>query len=259
MHQPDVVQIRQFYASEAGGAARALLHKRMARFWPQLPPGEAVLGLGFALPYLAGEGALAACPAQLGAMYWPHGAPNRVAMADEGQLPFPDNAFNRVLMIHALEYARHAGEALREIWRVLVPGGRLLLAVPNRWGLWAQSGGSPFGHGRPFSASQLKVALEQAGLTCLRHQAALAMPPMPWRFALRAAPWVETGAEIIGPRFGGVLVMEAEKQVYAALAEPVKARGTSVLMPIPAYGATASVTTSGVSNCGSSFGSPRGG
>ena len=44
---------------------------------------------------------------------------------------------------------------LAEVWRVLTPGGRLLVVVPNRAGLWARMENTPFGYGRPFSRKQL--------------------------------------------------------------------------------------------------------
>ena len=34
-------------------------------------------------------------------------------------------------------------------------GGRLLIVVPNRRGVWARSDTTPFGHGRPYSRSQI--------------------------------------------------------------------------------------------------------
>lgn len=53
-------------------------------------------------------------------------------------LPFDSGSFEVVIYNHVIE---HVGDrslqhrALREIWRVLVPGGILYLAVPNRWAL----------------------------------------------------------------------------------------------------------------------------
>ena len=42
-----------------------------------------------------------------------------------------------------------------EIWRVLSGNGRLLVIAPNRRGIWARFEHTPFGHGRPYTSSQL--------------------------------------------------------------------------------------------------------
>ena len=46
-------------------------------------------------------------------------------------LPFPDAAFQLVIVKHVLEHTEKPREALREIARVLRPGGGLFLAVPH--------------------------------------------------------------------------------------------------------------------------------
>src|SRR5947207_8712583 len=53
-------------------------------------------------------------------------------------LPLGDAAVDRVLLVHALEMSRDAEALLREAWRVLAPGGRLLAVIPNRRGIWAR-------------------------------------------------------------------------------------------------------------------------
>ena len=67
-------------------------------------------------------------------------------------------AVDRVLLVHALEMAHDPGALLREVWRVLAAGGRLLAVVPNRRGLWARMDTTPFGHGRPYSRTQINAA-----------------------------------------------------------------------------------------------------
>ena len=107
---------------------------------------------------------------------------------------------------------------LAEIGRVMAPTGRLIVAVASRDGAWAGAEATPFGHGRPFSRSQLERLIRDAELEPAGWTRALYVPPM-----TVAAGWAE-GFEQVGarlwPRFAGVILMEAVKQTFA-----VKPRG----------------------------------
>ena len=48
-------------------------------------------------------------------------------------LPFPDNFFDLVLLHEILEHVPDDHAAAREAHRVLKPGGRMVIFVPNRW------------------------------------------------------------------------------------------------------------------------------
>jgi ubiquinone/menaquinone biosynthesis C-methylase UbiE len=51
--------------------------------------------------------------------------------ADLYHLPFPDNTFAAVVMREVLEHIRRPEEALREVSRVLKPGGVFIMTTPN--------------------------------------------------------------------------------------------------------------------------------
>ncbi|PHS26997.1 MAG: SAM-dependent methyltransferase [Robiginitomaculum sp.] len=53
--------------------------------------------------------------------------------ADIQDLPFPDNHFDWAMANHVLEHVPDDMRALLEIFRVLKPGGRALLTVPQNW------------------------------------------------------------------------------------------------------------------------------
>ncbi|MBF0128151.1 MAG: methyltransferase type 11, partial [Magnetococcales bacterium] len=110
---------------------------------------------------------------------------------------------------------------LRATWRALVPGGRVLILVPNRGGLWARRDATPFGWGRPFSPQQLKTTLEESLFLPRQSCFGLFLPPLEGRRWLRAAPaWEKAGARWFAP-LGGVILCEAEKVMYAvATLEP---------------------------------------
>jgi 2-polyprenyl-3-methyl-5-hydroxy-6-metoxy-1,4-benzoquinol methylase len=48
-------------------------------------------------------------------------------------LPFPDASFDGVMMNEVLEHVTDEAHTLREIFRVLRPGGHLVIMSPNRW------------------------------------------------------------------------------------------------------------------------------
>ncbi|MCB1773747.1 MAG: class I SAM-dependent methyltransferase [Gammaproteobacteria bacterium] len=51
-------------------------------------------------------------------------------------LPFADHAFDVVVSNHVIEHVPDAANHLREIHRVVRPGGTVYLATPNRWWPW---------------------------------------------------------------------------------------------------------------------------
>ena len=55
--------------------------------------------------------------------------------AQAEQLPFASGGFERILIVDAFHHFYHQEAAARELWRVLRPGGRLVLLEPNieRW------------------------------------------------------------------------------------------------------------------------------
>ena len=156
-------------------------------------------------------------PAAQGVVKWPSARPTLVSLVDECELPLPDAAIDRILLVHALELNNDVAALLREVWRVLAAGGRILAVVPNRRGLWARMDTTPFGQGRPYSRSQLTHLLRETWFTPTAWGDALYVPPIDRRWFLRSASaWERTGATMSAP-FAGVHLVEATKQVYRAI------------------------------------------
>jgi hypothetical protein len=129
------------------------------------------------------------------------------------------------LLVHALEFTEESRELLREVWRVMSGSARLLILVPNRAGLWARTERSPFGQGRPFSPSQLGQLLRETQFTPTSYRCALYLPPTRSRLLLRLASPLERLIGRFSPPIGGVILIEAAKQVYAARPGRRRARG----------------------------------
>jgi SAM-dependent methyltransferase len=217
----DVVDLRTFYAQRLGTVARHFIGRGIRKHWSETQ-GLRLLGIGYAGPYLGlfreeAERCLAFMPAAQGVVKWPTVRPTLSALVDEMELPLPDAAVDRVLLVHALEMSQNATALLREIWRVLASGGQLLAVVPNRRGLWARMDTTPFGHGRPYSRPQITHLMREAWFTPVAWSEALYVPPIERGWFLRSAvAWERTGATISAP-FAGVHIVEATKQVYRAI------------------------------------------
>ncbi|HET9160607.1 MAG TPA: methyltransferase domain-containing protein [Caulobacteraceae bacterium] len=221
----DVLELRQFYATPLGAAAREMIGRKIAEAWGD-PRGLDFLGVGYATPYLEMHGAtarrtVAVMPAAQGVEVWPAEGRNLACLAHETALPFANALFDRVLLIHALEESDNPAALLEESWRVLAPSGRMIVVVASRRGLWSNAEATPFGHGRPYTRGQLESLVREAELEPVAWTRALYAPPIRWMVR-----WAE-GFEQIGawlwPMFSGVILMEAVKQTFA-----VKPRGSKV-------------------------------
>lgn len=57
----------------------------------------------------------------------------QIILTDGKKIPFPDNYFDAITCIHVIEHVEQTiDEFLREVYRVLKPGGLVLLDCPNR-------------------------------------------------------------------------------------------------------------------------------
>jgi SAM-dependent methyltransferase len=217
----DVVDLRNFYAQPLGSVARRFVRNGIRARWSDTK-GQRVVGIGYATPYLGlfqdeAERCLAFMPAAQGVVKWPSARPTLSALVEELDLPLTDAAADRLLLVHALEMTRDAEALLREVWRVLAPGGRLLAVIPNRRGIWARTDTTPFGYGRPYSRSQITHLLRETWFTPTGWSEALYVPPIQRSWLLRSAlAWERTGATLSAP-FAGVHIVEATKQVYRTI------------------------------------------
>ena len=217
----DVVDLRNFYAQPLGAVARRFVGRGIRSRWADTR-AQRVAGIGYATPYLGlfreeAERTLSFMPAAQGVVKWPSSRASLTSLVEELDLPLSDAAVDRALLVHALEMSRDAEALLREVWRVLAPGGRLLAVIPNRRGIWARTDTTPFGHGRPYSRSQITALLRETWFTPTGWGEALYVPPISRTWFLRSAPaWERTGATLSAP-FAGVHIVEATKQVYRAI------------------------------------------
>lgn len=242
----DVSELYDFYNSPLGKIATRLIRKQIRSLWPCLKSMD-MLGLGYATPYLEtfkeeATHTAAIMPTLQGVTRWPSYKYNNTddygryrgnlsALSKETDLPIKEASMDRIIIAHCLEHTDHSKQMLREVWRSLAPGGKVIVIVPSRLGAWSRSEATPFGHGKPFSGTQIRKLLSQNMLTPTRRTSALFLPPFKSRTMLTALASLETTGQRWWNQFAGVLIIEAEKQIYAAnLPEGQKQRLTKPVL-----------------------------
>jgi SAM-dependent methyltransferase len=224
---PTAYQLREFYKTLGGRIARRLIRERIERMIGSVS-GLRVLGGGYAVPYLSPfmentERTVSVMFTGQGVHHWPDdNAANITCLANETELPFETNSVDRIILVHSLEFTGFLQPAFEEFYRVLKSNGRILIIVPNRMGLWSRADWTPFGHGQPYSASQVEHFLADNKLAIERTEKGLFIPPFKSQLLLRSAAWWEKIGNALFPAMGGLIFVEASKQIYAGTARPVR-------------------------------------
>ena len=237
----DVLDLRNFYTQPLGRVTAQTINLRLRQHWANLN-GLSVVGVGYTPPFIRelrgeAERTIAFMPAQQGAVYWPSSGSSLTSLVEYDQLPLSDSSIDRIILTHMLELVDNPAEHLREIWRVLTPGGRLLIVVPNRRGIWARMEHTPFAYGRPFSKGQLTHLLRDTMFTPVRWSDALHFVPIRGKTFLGSAKvWEKVGARFWSA-FSGVLIVEATKLLRQGLpakeAKLLQSSFRPVFLPVP--------------------------
>jgi ubiquinone/menaquinone biosynthesis C-methylase UbiE len=108
-----------------------MIEKRVA-------PGSKILDVGCGTGHLAGElmrrgydaSGVDFSEGMIGYARQHYGA-ERFQVADIEHLPFPDNTFDGIVCLGVMEYLSSDEPGLREMWRVLKPGGVAVITTPS--------------------------------------------------------------------------------------------------------------------------------
>lgn len=174
--------------------------------------------------------------------FGPLAGPGSVGLlhCDPLALPFPSHSLDLVVLPHTLELAADAHQTLREVERVLVPEGRVVILGFNPaslWGLrqWGGRLGQRLGGATPSAADAadphasgglfmpragefialrrlrdwlrlLSFEVERGGFGCYR-------PPLASQLWLDRYAWIEKAGDRWWPMFGAVYMVSAVKRV----------------------------------------------
>lgn len=112
-------------------------------------------------------------------------APLGATGADCRRLPFPDAQFDAIYSMGTIEHFDDSDVAVAEMFRVLAPGGRAIIGVPNRLDpflrpalVWVMQrvGLYDYGQERSFTRAQLRRLLEAHGFEVVAEDAILFLP-----------------------------------------------------------------------------------
>lgn len=235
----DILKLRDFYHGPTGRVVRRVL-RPYVEAW--LKPEGHVLGIGYVQPYMKHQidnpYASIVMPARMGVMPWPQGHDNRTAMAWETRLPYADNSFDSIFIAHALEYTGDAQILLNEVWRVLKPQGRVLVMVPNRRSPWCriELPLSPFVRGHPYSSRELHKILRLNHFTVEQAVYGLYVPPTTRGWLLSAHRTFEKMGQRWWPLLGGVMLVEARKDMYGMRVQRTNTEAEQLAVAVPAVG-----------------------
>lgn len=244
----NISELSRFYQElPLGGFVRQVLNQQVGRLWPDVKD-RTILGFGYATPLHDSLDAayrnIYLMPQSQGSVR--HAGPrgNMAVSCQDTLWPIPTGGIELCVIMHGLETSPNGASLLTECWRVLAPEGMVLIIVPNRAGFWARRDITPFGHGRPYSASQLETLVRDNKFEPVCRSTALFAPPGKSGTVARMARTIERHASYIPLGYtAGVLLCMARKRVFSrhrtGIGETVKSRIASLQaggIPDPASG-----------------------
>ncbi len=168
------------------------------------------------------------------------GLDGRMVVADIREIPFADGSFDALYTMGTIEHIDEYRDTLREIRRVLKPGGRAIVGVPHKWNLFlrplmvellARMGQYLYAPEKSFSSAELRRDLEGAGLRVVGRSGILTLPGLlrmaDLYFFTRRIPLYRASPLFVAPfdfletrfrwpgRFGYLMAMTVERPASA--------------------------------------------
>lgn len=158
-------------------------------------------------------------------------------LGDSDRLPFPSASLDVLLLPHTMEFADNPHEVLREVERVLIPEGHVVILGFNPWSLfglkrvlrgWRKT--TPW-CGHFYSATRMRDWLALLGFDTVRVEKYFFQPPLQNRRLLRSLAGLERLARRWWLVPGGGYVLVAKKR--EATLTPIKPRWRNKRQVLP--------------------------
>ncbi|MET0009553.1 MAG: methyltransferase domain-containing protein [Candidatus Thiodiazotropha sp. 6PLUC4] len=147
------------------------------------------------------------------------GGKNVDLQAEPYRLPFAGDCVDGILLPHTLDFSSDPHQVLREVERVLIPEGKLLITGFNPWSLWGgvrllrlRSTIPPW-CGHFFSSRRVLDWLSLLGFDLLDIHFLNYRPPIQRPGISQRLQFLEQLGENLYPNFGGVYIILAVKRV----------------------------------------------
>lgn len=150
-------------------------------------------------------------------------APSRpiVVVHDFAELPFASQSLDLIVLPHVLEFAEEPHQVLREVERVLIPEGQVIVCGFNPASLWglrqvtSRLTGTPFlpEHGEFISLPRLKDWLKLLSMEVNRGHFGCYAPPCLTEKWLSRFAFMDEAGERWWPYLGAVYMVQAVKRV----------------------------------------------
>jgi SAM-dependent methyltransferase len=142
---------------------------------------------------------------------WIRGSPDR--------LPIASDSVDVVLLFHTMDFYHDPHQTLREVERVLIPEGRVIIVGFNPWSLWGlrrlfsgRSGRPPW-NGRFISIHRIHDWLSLLGFRIETTRPLMFRPPLRQRLLMERLDLLERSGKHWWPALSGAYIVEAVKRV----------------------------------------------
>jgi SAM-dependent methyltransferase len=176
-------------------------------------------------------------------------APGEVASlaAEAGRLPIRSDTVDAVLLVHTLDFAGDPHQVLREVERILIPEGRLVIVGFNGLSLWGLRRWWPRGRqAAPWSCRfigprRIDDWLTLLGLEVEVNRPFMFRPPVRHAAAMRRLAFMERMGGRFWPALSGAYLIQAVKRVATGTPIVPAWRSRRAVMPGGAVEPTARV------------------
>jgi SAM-dependent methyltransferase len=138
--------------------------------------------------------------------------------ADPCYLPLASDSIDGVILPHTLDFSPDPHQMVREVERVLIPEGKVVLSGFNPWSQWGvgrlfrrRSGNMPW-CGHFFSLKRVQDWFSLLGFDLEEVDYLHYRPPIHNQMVMQKLAFMETAGRRVWPKSGGVYVMQAVKR-----------------------------------------------